>query len=310
VGDEEWISYEIEFRDEAQWSDGTPITGRDYLYTLNMVKHPSSRANRWRSYFSGLKEIKVDTNNPKKLTVSYDNSYMLSREALITINILPAHIYDPLSSISNLDLTTLSQTGYTEKDSTIIKAIETVNGTINDKTDVVQAGPYRITAYEPNQYYILERVPNYWGKKYKDIMHLNAYASKLTFKIVPDDLTAVTMCKEDKLDVMMLQNSGTFFQIKNDSTQNDKWNFHTPQLMTYLYVGINNKRPILKDKRVRNALAHLVDVDDFIESLSDGLGSRTIGPFHPTKAYYNDKLKPIPLDIAKAKGLLAEAGWE
>ncbi len=309
VNGEEWIHFDIEFKDDATWSDGTAITAKDYLFTMNMIKHPSSAANAWRPYFSNLRMIKLDQENPKKLTVAF-KKYMLALEAATTINLMPAHIYDPKGTVTNLSLTKISEQGYEEKDTTLNSIFEKINNSVNEKTDVVQCGPYKLTAYEPNQYYVLSKVENYWGDDHPNNPFLNGYAQKLVFKIVPDELTAISMAKENKLDVVMLQNGSLFLDLKEEDDFANNWQFHIPQLIRYYYMSINNKSPILKDRKVRNALSHLADVDDYIQSFEGGLGERTIGHFHPAKSYYNKQLKPIKYDIEAAIELLDQAGWK
>jgi peptide/nickel transport system substrate-binding protein len=100
-----------------------------------------------------------------------------------------------------------------------------------------------------------------------------------------------------------------------DVTQSEKIKKHfqlsTPPSMAYTYFGINMRNPKFADKRVRKALAHLVDVDKIIKVVGYGLGQRTIGFVHPSKTmFYNDTITPYDFNIEKARKLLAEAGWK
>jgi len=309
-GTEEWINYDIELKSDALWSDGVPVTNRDYAYTLKMINHPQSEASRWRPYFQALKAIKLDPENSKKLTVSFDSEFMLSLDVALTTNILPAHIYDKEGHISKLDLTMLMSKDYKEQDSLVINSLNPVHKSATQFTDVVQCGPYRLSSYAPDQYIILDKVKDYWGAAYPSNPYLNANPDKITFKIVPDEMTAVTMAKEGKIDLMTMSESGTFLDLKNDVNHNKNWSFHVPQLNRYYFVALNNKSKKLSDKRVRRAMAHLADVDDFIENIDGGLGTRTVGHFHPTKDNYNNRLQPIPFDVGKANALLDESGWK
>lgn len=309
INDTECISYTMELRPEAQWSDGKEITNLDVDFTLKMINHPLGKAAGWKPYFSELKSVQLDPSNKKKFTISFAKDYLLSLEASTTINLMPAHLFDPTSSLARYQITDLVGSQKTDFDSLEIQLFEKINDSAKDKKEIVQAGPYRLTSFETNQYIQLEKIDNYWGKAYPDNLFLKANADKLTFKIVPDELTAITMAKEGTIDLMMMGQSNPFLSLKEDENFNDKWSFHIPQLMRYYYLALNNKSPILSDKRVRNALAHLADIDDYIENIDGGLGVRTIGHFHPSKWYYNDNLAPITFDIDKAKSILAEAGW-
>ena len=305
---EEVIAYDLNFRKEATWSDGQPITAQDYLLALNMVIHPESKALAWKPYFNFIKGAKEYGDNEKMLTVYYDKDYMLSLESCLNIIPLPAHIYDPNRVIAKLDLSQLKEASY-KSDSLHSKIINTLNQTDKEKTGVVQSGPYKLKSYQDDQYYILEKVDNYWGSQLTDIPMLETRINTITFKVVPDEVSALTMAKDGQLDVMNLSDGKSFLELRDDPDLSQKWAFHTPQLMRYYYVAMNNKHVLLKDPKIRNALSRLVDIDDMIESLEGGLGKRLIGPFHPSKTYYNDNLKPIGFNVDAANSILDKAGW-
>ncbi len=309
IAGEECISYEMELKPDAKWSDGVSLTNRDVDFTLKMITHPLGKATGWKPYFSELKAVTLDKENDKKFTISFAKDYMLSLEAATTINLMPAHIFDPSSAMNMyniMDLVNSEQTEFTDIEQQLF---DKINASANDKIGVIQSGPYSLSSHETNQYIQLERKKDYWGAAYPDNPFLASNAEKITFKIVPDELTAVTMAKEGTIDLMMMSQSNEFLKLKDDATFNKGWSFHIPQLMRYYYLALNNKSPILNDRRVRTALAHLADIDDYIENIDGGLGVRTIGHFHPTKSYYNNKLTPIPYDVTKAQSILDEAGW-
>ncbi|MDO8494796.1 MAG: ABC transporter substrate-binding protein, partial [Deltaproteobacteria bacterium] len=78
---------------------------------------------------------------------------------------------------------------------------------------------------------------------------------------------------------------------------------------SYSYIGWNLQRPVFKDKRVRQALAHLVDRSTINEKLNFGLYYPITGPFFPFGENYDPSLKPYSYDLEEAKRLLTEAGW-
>jgi len=131
----------------------------------------------------------------------------------------------------------------------------------------------------------------------------------LTFKIIPEEISALTLMESGELNVMTSVSSANFEDLKTKSKETNKYNFHTPQLISYYYLLINNADPILADPKVREALAYLTDVDQMIANFENGNATHQVGHFHATKSYYNSSLKPIGFDIQKAKDLLSAAGW-
>jgi len=306
---EKVIAYDLEFRPEAKWSDGTPITAKDYIFTLLSIRHPDSKISAWKPYLEYTKGYKTNS-DPRKLTVFADAEYILSKEAILSVPLIPAHIFDAGNKMMQKDYSQITSPEYKSADSTEIKIINAVNQSASQKLGVVQSGPYAVDAFETNQYIHLIKKNDYWGERIEGIPYLENNMDKITFMIVPDELTAVTMAKENKLDLMMMNSSANYFNLKEDENFSDKWTFHAPQLLVYYYMAINNKSKILGDPQVRRAMAHLADVDDYIQTLEGGMGLRTSGHFHPSRSYYNESLAPIEFNIEKAKSLLAEAGWE
>lgn len=304
------IAYDIEIRKDALWSDGEPITNSDYAFIVKAIKHPNSKAIAWKPYFDFIKDVELDASNDKRLTVLTDKDYMLSKETALTTCLLPRHNLDPDDKLSALTIKQLNAADFVDTDSTRINVIENINSTMNDKTNIVQSGPYVLKDYQTDLYISLEKQENYWGLNYEEIPYLNASPQKLTFSIVPDEVTAVSMAKEGKLDVLTMRQSQSFLDLKNDKELNADWQFHVPQVMLYFYIAMNNtSSSLLSDKTLRKAMASLADVDDYIENIDGGLGTRTSGYFHPTKSYYNSKLKLIDHNLDRAAELLDQSGW-
>jgi len=86
------IAYDIELHEGMTWEDGTPVTGADYVFTLKAIKHPETAAGSYRSYLTDLIDAEVDTKNPLKITIYFDEYYFLSREIVSTLEMYPKHI--------------------------------------------------------------------------------------------------------------------------------------------------------------------------------------------------------------------------
>lgn len=294
------VAYDLEFREDAQWSDGKPVTAEDYLFTINMIKHPLSKATRWKPYMANIFDISISDTNNRKMTVYCNPNYMLSLEICVTSYILPKHILDPESLMDHTHKDT--------EDAVQIGLMEKITNTMNQRLDVVQVGPYTITDEATDEYIILSKVKDHWGAADIDNPFLQAYSDKIVMKVVPDEITAITMAKEGLLDIVSIKSSGTFLELRDNDA--DKFSFHTPQLMFFYYIAINNTAPFLQDKTMRRAIAHLIDINDVILTLDKGLGVRTTGAFHPTKPYYDKSLSEIKLDTKKAGELLDKNGWK
>jgi len=306
---ESLVYYDINLKDDAKWSDGKPLCAQDYFFTVQMIKHPLSEISAWKPYFAPMKKLEMSSTDSTALRVYFDADYMLSREVALTTFVMPAHIYDP-EGLLTLDGRALISESYEIQDSAEIKVVENTNASVNAKTDVVQLGPYTLTDFQTDEYIILTAKEDYWGADHSDNVFLQQNPQRIIFRIVPDELSAINMARDGGLDFIRFRSSKRFLELKEDSVFSAKWGFYTSQIMQYYYLAMNNQTGPLSDKLVRKAMSHLADVDDYIDNIDRGLGTRTIGHFNPTKSYYNNELEPISYDPEKAKSLLDQAGWK
>ncbi len=307
------VRYTMSIRNDAVWTDGTEITGHDYAFTMKAIMHPRVNTPSWRSLISKIKAVNVDADNPKMFSVDMDQSNMLTKEIATTNYILPKHVYDPKGVLDSKTLAFFAQKNIEDLmalDSTLIDFANAFNDPINYRTNLVNAGPYTLETWESDQYIVLKRKQNYWGDNYPKNPFLQGFSQEIIFKIFADELTAFTNFKNGGMDVMKFKTSNYFLGLKDSSsTLSENYNFESPQLMRYYYIALNHRRKGLDEPAVRKALAHALDVDALIKIIEKDYGSRSTGPIHPSKPYYNQALKPIEKDIETAKKWLSEAGW-
>lgn len=142
-------------------------------------------------------------------------------------------------------------------------------------------------------------------------MFFEANAPELIYQTINDQTTALVALKAGNLDVMHGIKAKDYVSLPQSKKITENYNLHTPMMMAYSYLGLNTRLPKFSDKKVRQALAHLVDVDKIIKTISYGMAVRVVGPIHPSKTTeYNTSLTPYSYDVEMAKKMLAEAGWK
>jgi len=130
--------------------------------------------------------------------------------------------------------------------------------------------------------------------------------SGVLFKILPDE--TVRLLELKKGNVHIVQNPITPAVLP----WLEKQDGITVKKMTgtnVSYIGFNMKDEILKDKRVRLAIAHAIDRDSIIKYMLKGLAVKTGSLLSPMNAFYNESIKPVEYDPEKSKRLLDEAGY-
>jgi len=167
-----------------------------------------------------------------------------------------------------------------------------------------------LKAWELDQYIVLERKDNYWGDNYPDRKLLANNPKEVTFRIISEENAAATLLKDGSLDLMLVKDATVFNNLKDSENFDSMFTLATPALSRFYYIGLNNRKPELADKDVRRALAHLIDVDNIIENLESGYGSRQVGTIMPSSGFYDTSLKPIKYDPEEAKAILDSEGWK
>lgn len=78
--------------------------------------------------------------------------------------------------------------------------------------------------------------------------------------------------------------------------------------LSFTFIGMNSDRGILKDKRVRHAIAKAINRDEMLQAFFQGRGQQISGPFPPTSWAYNLEVPITKFDQGEAKNLLRQVG--
>ena len=163
----------------------------------------------------------------------------------------------------------------------------------------VGTGPFQLVEWVMGQHVKLVRFEDYWEK---DLPYLDA----VTFRIMPDPSTAILNLKAGAVHVIPRLSADVAWEVEQD--QNLKLlsgPMNTPQLMAY-----NLEREPFTDIRVRQAINYAIDKDLLIEGAAWGYGSKIGSNMSPVMdAYYVDLADYYMYDPARAKALLADAGY-
>jgi len=163
----------------------------------------------------------------------------------------------------------------------------------------IGSGPFILKEYVPGNKAILVRNPNYFekGLPYLDEVHqiyIKEYAAQ------------ISALKTGEIDIMYFAPSEIIGQLQKDPNVEVKI-VSAPSFQPMI-MWVNEKP--FNDVRVRQALRYAVDRKSMMEAATGGLG--VLGndtPVSPSNPYYNKALPQRKQDVAKAKKLLAEAGY-
>jgi peptide/nickel transport system substrate-binding protein len=162
----------------------------------------------------------------------------------------------------------------------------------------VGTGPFKLETWEPGVKVVLARNDQYWGgaPKIRQAIYvpiIEAQARLAAIKTGEIDLTIDV--PPDSLESLR-KDPGITVAESNSSAV---W-----------YVALNTRHPILKDKRVRQAMNLAINKDAIVRDILKGTAIVSSGPMSPVYGpFHEDKTTRYPYDPDKAKALLKDAGY-
>lgn len=162
----------------------------------------------------------------------------------------------------------------------------------------VGTGPYKFSEWVPNDHVTLVKNPDYWDKDN------GPKVDKLIIKPVPESGTRIAMLQ--KGDAQFIN---TVPYPQADVVKADKNLELAANEAIYTYwLAMNTQKKPFDNVKVRQALNYAIDKESIIKAVLHGYGKPADSPLAPQVWGYT-KVKTYPYDPAKAKALLAEAGY-
>jgi dipeptide transport system substrate-binding protein len=160
----------------------------------------------------------------------------------------------------------------------------------------VGTGAFSFVDYQKDAVIRFKANPNYWGGKPK--------VDDLVYAITPDASARYAKLKAGECQVMIAPNPADLPAIGKDPNVN----LMQQAGLNIGYMAMNAQKPPFDKPEVRKAIAMAVDRDAILKEVYQGAGQKAKNPIPPTMWSYNDDVKDIPYDPAKAKEMLKAAG--
>lgn len=279
----------VHIDDAATWSDGTPVTADDVVYTALRLASPVIGNTAMMYYvFEGVgddgfveegaesidgiqkvddKTVQFTTKEEMPIT-TFENSYA---RYLLT---LPKHV---IEQYSEEELSTADWFNH---------------------PDVV-SGPFFVTDFDVDHYISYEANKDYWKGAPK--------IDKLNIKIV-DGSQLYAGLQSGEIDITQ--------QTMSDIPQEDYESVEALDNVDVVYGSpVTNQSVFIQTKnvpdvKVRQAMLYAIDRQQILEELLNGHGEVVDGFLSSASPFYDDSLTPVSYDPEKAKALLEEAGWD
>jgi peptide/nickel transport system substrate-binding protein len=167
------------------------------------------------------------------------------------------------------------------------------------KKNPVGLGPYKFVSHTPGVELVMEAFEGYWRKA--------PAVKRLVYKSVPEATTRLAMLKRGEVDIAYLLDAPMAEDVKRDSTLKLAFSGAIGTFYLDFLEQWDPKSP-WADRRVRLAASHAIDRKGINEAENLG-ASRLNGNIIPRTFEFAIPIEPHAYDPAKAKQLLAEAGY-
>ncbi|MGN4754092.1 ABC transporter substrate-binding protein [Bacillus cereus group sp. MYBK220-1] len=280
------LTYTFHLRKDLKFSDGSPLTADDVAFTLTLLHDKAYEGEVDISQYAvkGGKEYKEGK------ATSIEGIQVVDPQ---TIKITTEKVNS--QAIFVLGGTVLSKAYYGKdyKQNTSLDYLKDLYG------KPLAAGPYKFEKYIPGQEVRFVANENYYAGKPK--------IQNFIYKITSGD-TKLQLFQTGEVDHTGL---GTGDEVIEQAKALEFANIQIETAPSFSYIYMNNNKPYLKDKKVRQALIYGLDRKKYVDTALKGYGTVANVPIHPTSwAYTEEGVNKYEYDKEKAKKLLDEAGWK
>jgi peptide/nickel transport system substrate-binding protein len=270
----------FELRRGVHFSDGEPFTADDVVFTYDLIMNPKIAAQRERSDFIEVESVRKT--GEYEVVFRFKRPFFHAFELAGGMDILPKHFYEKFDP---------------EK--------------FNESTGLLMGtGPYRLespTDWAPGKQIVLVRNERYWGVA-------NPF-DRLVYKVILTDAAGMIEFKNQSVDVFGAQPEQYDALVKDPRVMAwaDCQRFYSIRA-GYHYIAWNQKRKgeptVFANAAVRKAMTLLTNRQEICDSLYEGHARIATGPFNPLSDQCDKTIAPWPYDVAQARALLRQAGFE
>ncbi|NQT56287.1 MAG: ABC transporter substrate-binding protein, partial [Desulfobacteraceae bacterium] len=269
---------------KARWSDATPVTAHDFAYTLEFMRSKHIIAPWYNDYYS--KEIdKVIVYDDHTLAV-VSTKAQPDLHLKIGISPTPRHFYGELG--------------------------EDFVGRYNWKI-APNTGPYQISDFKKGKYIKFKRKKDWWAKDLRYFKN-RFNVDRVVFKVVRDINILWEYFKKAKVDVFPIT-MPKYWHVKSKTPVIENgyvyriWFFNDTQ-QSAQGMWLNQDREIFKDRNVRYAFAHAMNVQKIIEKVLRNDYFRLEHGFMGYGRYSNNTIRARQFDLDKVRYYMNQAGWQ
>jgi peptide/nickel transport system substrate-binding protein len=281
---------------EVAWSDGTPFTSADVVFTFKAVYDPKVNSLLASSLQVKGQPLVVTAPDPRTVVIRYPGPFGPGIALLDNLTIAPKHKLE-----AALAAGTFTQAW----------------GLSTPVNELTSLGPFVMSRYEPGQRLVFDRNPRYWRKDASGATLPNL--DQVVLEIVPDQNAELVRLQSGQIDMLQQQVRPEDIATLRPLVDQGKIQLLELGVGTDPDLFFFNLRPRhwTKDprgswitrKEFRQAISHAVDREAFANTVFLGAGVPIWGPVTPgNQKWFSPNVPRYAHSMEKAKELLAGLG--
>ncbi|MBY0493612.1 MAG: ABC transporter substrate-binding protein [Cyanobacteria bacterium] len=289
-------TFTLTLRDGVTWSDGTPFTSADVVFTFQAIYDPRVESLLASSMMIGGKPVTVTAPDPKTVTLTMPAPFAPGLELLDNLHLVAKHKYEAALKAG--------------------KFAEAI-GVATPPPDLATLGPFVLKSYVPGQRIVFDRNPRYW--KTDTAGFQLPYLDQVILEIVPDQNAELVRLQSGQFDMLQqnirpediatlrpLEQQGKVRLIDVGASLDPDaffFNLRSP------YWAKDPRRDWITRKEFRQAISHAIDREAFANTVFLGAGVPVWGPITSgNQKWFSPNIQRYGYSQARAKEILAGLG--
>ncbi len=270
---EDGLTYTVHIRDDANWSDGTPITAKDIQFCIDYSIHKYGY-NRY-GRVNGV-EGKFNIIDDKTVEFVLPEAYNYFIVTLSGMNLYPSHVFDGDPAALEAATDYYSNPGF------------------------VTSGAYTVSEVNEDSFVCTARDDYYRG---------TPEVKNIVMKVIGSGSTKAIAFENGEIDYMRIT---TVDELEKYEAQSDKYNIYTVSEARLNYLQVNPFGPANLNDAQREALFYAINGDEIIAGAygSEKLATNPNSILTPEISLYSAETKDYEFDLEKAKELAKSSGLE
>ena len=288
--------FTLHLRNGVTWSDGTPFTSADVLFTFQAIYDPKVNSLLSSSLKIGGTPLTVTAPDEKTVVIALPAAYGPGIAILDNVHPVAKHKYEAALKAGTFQ--------------------DTI-GVATPPAELATLGPFILKSYTPGQRLVFERNPRYW-KKDAAGMQL-PYLDQIIFEIVPDQNAELVRLQSGQFDMLQQQIRAEDIATLRPLEQEGKlrlidvgasidpdsffFNLRGP------YWANDPRRDWIMRKEFRHAISHAIDREAFANTVFLGAGVPVWGPVTSgNQKWFSPNVQRYGYSTDRAKEILAGIG--